>query len=406
MGKNGTATAVLPRIAKELAGLDHAPVSSLEPFQGDLKELTEREYKKLKKSILENGLIVPFFVWLETGKLLDGHQRSRVFTREGWSLDVPVVYISADNEQDAKQKLLIISSQYGRMTQDGFDAFTFDLDDQWIKETLQFDALPFVFDFEETGGGTEEGDAEPQVNRAEELRQLWGVEPGQMWRLPSRVEGQEHRLICGDCTDRDVVARLMCGEVIESMVNDPPYGMKAVSSSGVLSGRYKNDIDGDDSNEIAINAFLSFQRYQVPQIWWGANYYSSALPDSSSWLVWDKNNGQSDQADAELAWSNIGGVVRIYRQASEKVNRTHPTQKHPQLIAWCLSKLPPGIVCDFFVGSGTTIIAAENLSRQCRAVEISPGYVAVALQRYCDAFNITPELITEETAVPVDSLTL
>ena len=52
------------------------------------------------------------------------------------------------------------------------------------------------------------------------------------------------------------------------------------------------------------------------------------------------------------------------------------------------------VVCDPFLGSGTTLIAAENLSRQCRAVEISPGYVAVALERYAAAFNIEPELIT------------
>jgi hypothetical protein len=55
------------------------------------------------------------------------------------------VYISAENEQDAKRKLLVISSQYGKVTQEGFDEFTFDLDDEWILETAHFDALPFVF---------------------------------------------------------------------------------------------------------------------------------------------------------------------------------------------------------------------------------------------------------------------
>jgi len=140
-----TATKQLPKIAKELSGLDHVPVSSLEPFQGELKDLSEREYNKLKKSILENNLIVPFFVWLETGKLLDGHQRQRVFIREHWVMDVPVVYISAASEQDAKKKLLVISSQYGHVTQEGWDEFVFDLDDDWLNQTAQFDALPFVF---------------------------------------------------------------------------------------------------------------------------------------------------------------------------------------------------------------------------------------------------------------------
>ncbi len=135
-----------PTVAPELSGLDHVPVTSLEPFQGDLKELSQREYNKLKKSILENNLIVPFFVWLETGKLLDGHQRQRVFVKEGWDMDVPVVYISAASEQDAKRKLLVISSQYGKVTQEGWDTFTWDLEDDWLMQTVQFDALPWVFD--------------------------------------------------------------------------------------------------------------------------------------------------------------------------------------------------------------------------------------------------------------------
>jgi hypothetical protein len=159
---------MIPTIAPELSALPHVPIDSLEPFQGNLKELSTREYNKLKKSLQEHGVIVPFFVWQETGKLLDGHQRSHVFEREAWTVDVPVVYISADSEQDAKRKLLVISSQYGKITQEGFDAFTFDLDDEWIAESIQFDALPFVFeDFgEQPSGWNDAFDSLPEGERA------------------------------------------------------------------------------------------------------------------------------------------------------------------------------------------------------------------------------------------------
>ncbi|MCP5016916.1 MAG: hypothetical protein GY938_16850 [Ketobacter sp.] len=140
----------IPTISPELANLDLIPASSLQPFQGDLKELSAREYKKLKKSLIENGVFVPFFVWKETGKLLDGHQRERVFTNEGWNIDVPVVYISAKDETEAKKKLLLISSQYGKITHEGWDEFTVDLDGTWLKDTVHFDALPLVF--EDYGG--------------------------------------------------------------------------------------------------------------------------------------------------------------------------------------------------------------------------------------------------------------
>lgn len=141
-------TAVLPQIAKELSGLDHVPVSSLEPFQGALKDLSEREYNKLKKSMLEEGIFVPFFVWNQNGRtrILDGHQRDTVMITEHWEMDVPVIWIFARDEEHAKKRLLLISSQYGHITQEGWDSFTFNLPDDWLQETVQFDALPWIFD--------------------------------------------------------------------------------------------------------------------------------------------------------------------------------------------------------------------------------------------------------------------
>lgn len=234
------------------------------------------------------------------------------------------------------------------------------------------------------------GDAEAQVDRAEELRQKWQVETGQLWQLG------EHRLICGDCTDADVVARVMGGEKADAVVTDPPYGMNAVASSGVLKERYK-DIEGDANTDLAIASWQLTEQLSVPiRIFWGANYYASALPDSACWLVWDKNNGASDQMDCELAWTNCRGVTRMYTQASERGgDRAHPTQKPTGLISWCISRFcaDAQVIVDWFSGSGTTIIACEQLGRKCRAVEISPAYVAVALQRWADATGKTPVLI-------------
>lgn len=417
MGKNGTTAAILPRIAKELAGLDHVPVSSLEPFQGDLKDLSEREYKKLKKSILENGLIVPFFVWLETGKLLDGHQRSRVFIREGWSLDVPIVYISADSEQDAKKKLLVISSQYGRITQDGFDAFTFDLDDDWIKETLQFDALPFVFDFEDEGNGGESKDAEPQISRADELQEIWQVQPGQIWRLPSRTAGQEHRIICGDCTDAAVVERLLNGELIDQITTDPPYG---VDYDGGTTKREK--LDGDDSPSLYLPALTNWRGFCQPHVafylWYadGDQAVAQAVAQAGFKvrrnLIWNKNQAQYGALSQQYKqkhepflyghlkgkspyWAGDATEITVWDIPRDSVNEMHPTQKPSALYTRAIrnSSKVGNIVFDGFMGSGPAIIAAENLSRQCRAVEIHPPYVAVTLQRYLDAFGIEPELI-------------
>jgi site-specific DNA-methyltransferase (adenine-specific)/modification methylase len=139
---------------------------------------------------------------------------------------------------------------------------------------------------------------------------------------------------------------------------------------------------------------------------WGANYYADRLPASSGWLVWDKRDGMTSNnfADCELAWISKAMPARLFAhrwmgmvKASEHGQaRYHPTQKPVALFAWVLELLTKegDIVADWYCGAGGQLIAAENLSRQCRAVEIAPDYVAVALERYATAFGIEPELIT------------
>ncbi len=130
-------------IAPSLADLPHHHLAELVELQGELKDLSKREYNKLKKSISEKGIFVPFFVWPsdDTLYILDGHQRNRVLTKEGYTGLVPCLYIDAVNELDAKEKLLLISSQYGKITQEGLDTFAFDIDPDWLMDSVNFDAL-------------------------------------------------------------------------------------------------------------------------------------------------------------------------------------------------------------------------------------------------------------------------
>lgn len=126
--------------------------SKIKPFQGNLKILSESNYKKLSKSFKEKGLFVPMFVWKKDNEylLLDGHGRERFFEKEKpvfidrngkETKEIPCVVIQAKNEKDAKQKLLLITSQFQTITQEGFDEFSFDLDENWLKETVNFDLI-------------------------------------------------------------------------------------------------------------------------------------------------------------------------------------------------------------------------------------------------------------------------
>lgn len=120
---------------------------SVQPLQGDLKDLTKVNYTKLKNILNKRGFYVPLFIWFDgdTPYLCDGHQRLRVMRGEDFQpYEVPYVEIQADTKAEAKAKLLEISSQYGHITQEGWDEFVVDLPEAEIIEAVNFDALPFL----------------------------------------------------------------------------------------------------------------------------------------------------------------------------------------------------------------------------------------------------------------------
>jgi ParB-like chromosome segregation protein Spo0J len=104
-------------------------LADLTPLQGDLKELSESNFNKLKQSILRHGITFPFFVWQSSGEnyILDGTQRDRVLTKmaqEGFHIPaLPCALIEAKDKREAAEKILLISSQYGRMTEESLDEF-------------------------------------------------------------------------------------------------------------------------------------------------------------------------------------------------------------------------------------------------------------------------------------------
>jgi hypothetical protein len=176
--------------------------------------------------------------------------------------------------------------------------------------------------------------------------------------------------------------------------------MSAVSNSGVLNKTYKEDILSDDSNIVAIKCFNLINKLfeNIKQVWWGANYYTECLPSSECWIVWDKNNGASDQTDCELAWSNFRSVVRQFTMSSEKTNRVHPTQKPTNLIIEILNKFENKdkfyTILDLFGGSGSTLIACEQLNRKCYMMELDEHYCDVIIDRW--------QKLTGKTAVKIE----
>jgi site-specific DNA-methyltransferase (adenine-specific) len=193
-------------------------------------------------------------------------------------------------------------------------------------------------------------------------------------------------LYLGDC--RDVLPTL---SGVDAVVTDPPYGIGYRRHGGGRGAAkwhdsVKSDIMyGDDSQFDPTHLLFPKQ-----VILWGANHYADKLPPTRSWLVWDKRDGvcSIDQADCEIAWTNLGTPARIKRhlwqglvRASEVgVPRQHPTQKPIVLMQWCLG-MTKGVVLDPYCGSGTTGVACVLTGRRFIGVEIELGYFDIACKR-------------------------
>lgn len=264
---------------------------------------------------------------------------------------------------------------------------------------LEFDMTQFGFDdldfADETAEIVEdEFDGEPPEEPKSKL--------GDIYQLG------RHRLMCGSSIDKKAVKTLVGSNVMDLVFTDPPYGMNAVSKSGVLSKTYGTDIMNDDNNDVAVESFILSQELfgNAKQVWWGANYYSHGLPDSECWIVWNKNNGGSDQTDAELAWTNFRSVVRMFTLASEKTNRVHPTQKPVKLIADIFNKFDKenifDHVIDLFGGSGSTLMACEQTNKTCYAMELDPKYVDVIIKRWEEFTGEEAELVGNINEVTTD----
>jgi DNA modification methylase len=354
-----------------------AKVEDLIPYALNSRTHSDEQVAQLAASIREFGFTNPVLVD-EKNNLIAGH--GRLLAARKLKLDqVPAVVVTGLDER--KRRALVIADNKLALNA-GWDdeALRVELEDlaSDFGELMGFseDELVALLKHEEGTEGLTDEDAVPEAPE-----QPVTVE-GDVWLLG------RHRLMCGDSTSIDAVERLMDGAKPDLIHTDPPYGMNAVTKSSVLKKNYGTDIMGDDNPDVAKDAFaLIYGLYpDAKQIWWGANYYCSALPDSECWLVWDKNNGSSDQTDCELAWANFRSVVRQFTMASEKKNRVHPTQKPVALMEWIIKRfnLSAHTIADFFGGSGSTLIAAEKHGIQSFIMEFDPKYCDVIIKRWQD----------------------
>jgi DNA modification methylase len=189
----------------------------------------------------------------------------------------------------------------------------------------------------------------------------------------------------------------------QAILSDPPWGSKTACNAQRFTRTNSPWWTNVDNSKVVAHQDITGDAKPFdpspwvdrPAILWGANHYASRLQDSGGWLIWDKRDGAEDLAakgwplgEAELAWTNVRGSTRVFRnlwvgllRSSERGDFYHPTQKPTSLMRWCAEFLPAGLILDPFMGSGTTLRAAKDLGRKAIGIEIEERYCEIAAKR-------------------------
>ena len=366
----------------------------------------------LKGVLEEVGWVQEVIINQRTGHLVDGHLRCQLAAREG-AKTIPVKYVDLSEDEEA----LVLS------TLDPIAAMAVTdkakLDDLFASiETENADVLKMLDDIAEKErleyAKRDPVDAEPQIDRAAELNEKWQVVTGDLWQIG------EHRLLCGDSTKREDVERVMAGEKADMVFTDPPYNVASESRNYAAdkSKAMKDLSQSEWDKNFDITAvfpmldeilaqdcavYVCTSQWLVQTIWEWMWKWS----DFCFYCVWCKPNPMPSLSKRHWTWatelipyavrgkhiSNFpsdGHALNWWAIPKDK-DTEHPTEKVLEVPTRAIqfSSNKGAIIFDGFCGSGTTMVACQNLNRKCRAIEISPNYCAVILERMSTAF---PEL--------------
>ena len=380
------------------------------------QELMERSFKEMGagRSILID----------RNGHIIAGNKSQKAAIAAGIK-KVRVIETTGDELVAVKRTDVDIDSAEGRKLA-YLDNLTTQVNLTWDETELEavqadvegFDIADFGFDIEDlpqvtfpTGERQGEGEGKPQTEVKEDdfdpdAHYETKVKAGEVWQLG------EHRLMCGDSTDADAVAKLMNGERADLSLTDPPYGVAVVQHNSVggdkpfgskgsadrgdkmLTANTYAPIIGDETTDTARKSYDIMKDVSDNQIIFGGNYFTDFLSPKACWVVWDKEN-TGNFADVELAWTSFDKGAKLYRwlwnglcrkgdRETELVSRVHPTQKPVGMLGAILQDFTKegDIILDLFGGSGSTLIACQQLNRPCRIMELDEHYCAVIIARW------------------------
>lgn len=394
------------------------------------KELSQVEHEKLKNSILLNQFVESFKVWENKGKLfcLDGYHRCKILNEiENEGIEVPDLFradfVECENEKEAAKLVLVYSSVYAKVTADGMASFA-DMHDIDLGDIstyvdipeINFDKILGESDFDQSGGGDDDGGEGIEVND-KKLPGAKVVREGDLWALG------DHRIVCGSCIDNKIVSHVMQREKAAICVTSPPYNAGSLDIEGEerTGKKYRNfnDDQSDDEylqlltnslnaamdasndvffnvqllagNKVAVLQLLStFAIYFKDMIYWRKTNPAPHIADGclnkavELIPVFNSDNNSSKFSRATFSQGTAQNVIEGPKNMENEYRAIHKAAFPlylPTKIIEMFSK-PGDIVLDIFGGTGTTLIACENTGRKCRLIDIEPLYIETTILRW------------------------
>jgi|SRR5210317_2169883 len=364
-------------------------IASIKPNPDNPRFVKDSKFKKLVKSIKEFPEMLekrPIVVD-ENMVVLGGNMRLKACKSAGL---FEVWIDEATGWSDEKKKEFIIKDNVG------FGEWDWDiLANEWDANDLDDWGLDLPDIFEADPEAEEDDYEEPDDLKVDVV-------------LGDLIEIGNHRLLCGDSTDSDQVAKLMDGKKADMVFTDPPYGMFLDADYSDMNSKFKGSKggnkydkvigDNDDFTPELINTIFGCFDYCKEIFIWGADYFAELIPNKNdgSWFVWDKRlNESADKmygSSFELCWSKSkhkrdiarikwAGIFGMEKEDTKK--RVHPTQKPIELVFWFMNKYSKKsyVISDLFLGSGSTMVAAHQLDRVCYGMELDPKYCQIIIDR-------------------------
>ena len=338
-------------------------ITDVKPNPKNPRVIKDGKFQKLVKSIQEFPDMLnkrPLIVFTDTdGKycVLGGNMRLKALNELKYK-EIPVIIADEWTEEQKAEFLIKDNVGFGEWDWDS-------LANEWDVEKLEDWGLDLPIDLsvEELEAEEDNYEIPNEINTDIVLGDLFEI--------------GEHRLLCGDSTDSDQVAKLMNGQEV-NLLTDPPYGINANKQT---LGTGKKKFHRGDDWDVEVPDFYYVLELVNKAIIWGGNYFADKLPINNDWLCWHKKNDGLSFSEFELAWTNLGKNCRMLSHHWGGETKEHPTMKPLKLMEWCINYLDDKPILDIFCGSGSTMVASHQLKRKCYGMELDPKYCQVIIDR-------------------------